>query len=142
MVTSNRKAQSQMAEIELDDSKTETDFLIIEKRLRQKLPRSRCIATRLTRICEAPADTKAITVVVVDRPAAIMPAVKRRWFVIISKLRTERAGTLTHAKIILLTRQIEMMQELRFVVGIPQVGMMESCVFFVEPREFEQVVLH
>lgn len=117
------------------DLEAEPDVLIIEKQPRQKTPRSRRIAVRLAQRCGEPRRIHGTAIVVVDQPAAVVPAVKKCWLAITRQLEAELAGTLARTRIAALDKQIERMQATEFVVGMPEAGSSESRVFFVGPED-------
>ena len=113
----------------------DTDFFIMEHcRTRSVTPRSKGIATKLVQACRKLRGVEAATVVVVDRPEVIVPAVRRNWLALIQKLAKERSSTLVQGRIATLTEEIEHMQATRFVVGLPGARAQNNSIYFV-PRE-------
>jgi hypothetical protein len=76
-----------------------------------------------------------IVLIVANRPAVLLPAVRKQWVKVIARVEREHASTLNSTRRQILGDKISEMEGLKFVVGIPKPESVPG-VFFITPLEF------
>lgn len=74
-------------------------------------------------------------VVLTERPVILLSNVRKQWMKLHKALQIERARTLNAALRAALTREIELMEQLRFSAKPPHIT--KADVFFVEPSQLQ-----
>jgi hypothetical protein len=112
-------------------------LIIIERR---DLPMSGSvgIATQLFHACQAWPEARFKAVVAVERPGYALSGIRKQWLKHVRQLAIERSSTLDRARVAALTRQMALMEAMRFSVGIPADD--AQGVFLVEPARLGEVM--
>jgi hypothetical protein len=76
--------------------------------------------------------------IVTDRPAALLPAVRKQWSKLLRQTQNERSGTVNPIRIDVLTRQILWMQGLTFTGKAPD-DLLEADITFATAEDFVRV---
>lgn len=74
-------------------------------------------------------------VIVCDNPFSMLSATRKQWLRLGRLLQRRRASTLNAEEILRYTRSIMHMQNMRFIIGNPELSH-DSHVYFVTPKEF------
>lgn len=114
-------------------------FILIERHeLPTSVSRSAGIAEQLFYACQAWPEAEFRAAIVVERPASVLSGLRKSWLKHLRHLASERASTLDKRRQAALTRHMDVMERMQFVVGMPSGN--ERGVFLVEPAKLDEIV--
>jgi hypothetical protein len=79
--------------------------------------------------------TYGVTIIVNERPAVLLAALRRQWLKVILKVRNEYSRTLSIVRKVEIENLIAMMEELPFVVGLPIAEENQPSVYIISEAQ-------